>query len=142
MAEITVISALAGGALIGTASALLLYTHRKVAGISGIAAAMIAPWNSESHWRLWFLIGLVLSAPLYKLTGHTIPVHFDVSLPVLAVAGLLVGYGSRLGGGCTSGHGICGIARLSLRSIVATGVFMLTAGVSVYLLRHVVQVAS
>jgi len=137
MAEITVFSALTGGVIIGGAAALLLYKHQRVAGISGIAAGLLSPWGAESGWRLWFLLGLLASAPLYRLIGGHIPVQLNASLAVLAGAGLLVGYGSRLGGGCTSGHGVCGIARLSLRSVVATLVFMLTAGVSVYLVRHV-----
>ncbi len=140
MAEITVLSALAGGGMIGAAAALLLIKQKQVAGISGIAAGLLPPWDQESKWRLWFLVGLILSAPLYRLTGWQIPIRIDTPLPVLAVAGLLVGYGARLGGGCTSGHGICGIARLSMRSIVATLVFMLTAGVSVYLVRHLLPV--
>lgn len=137
MAEVTVLSALAGGALIGLAAALLLFTHNRVAGISGIAAGVLPPWGTESRWRLWFLAGLIASGPLYQLSGNAMPVQFDASLAVLAVAGVLVGYGTRLGGGCTSGHGVCGIARLSGRSIVATLVFMLTGGLSVYLVRHV-----
>lgn len=137
MTEVTVLSALTGGAIIGLASALLLFAHNRVAGISGIAAGILPPWGAESGWRLWFLAGLLISAPLYRLGGGTIPVRIDAPLIVLAGAGLLVGYGSRVGGGCTSGHGVCGIARLSVRSIVATLVFMLTAGVSVYLVRHV-----
>ena len=136
MAEITVLSALTGGAIIGGASALLLFKHRRIAGISGIAAGILPPWNAESGWRLWFLIGLLISAPLYRASGFIIPVKIDSSLLVLAIAGLLVGYGARLGGGCTSGHGVCGIARLSVRSIVATLVFMSTAGLTVYLVRH------
>lgn len=137
MAEITVLSALAGGSIIGLASAMLLFKHNRVAGISGIAAGILPPWNAESGWRLWFLLGLVVSAPLYRLAGGLIPVRLDAPIMVLAAAGLLVGYGTRLGGGCTSGHGVCGIARLSVRSIIATLVFMLTAGLSVYLVRHV-----
>lgn len=129
--------AVAGGVLIGLASALLLFTHNRVAGISGIAAGILPPWTRDSTWRWWFLVGLISSAPLYRLAGGTVLTQLDAPLGVLAIAGLLVGYGSRLGGGCTSGHGVCGIARLSVRSIVATLVFMLTAGVTVYLLRHV-----
>ena len=136
MTEVTVFSALAGGAIIGAASALLLYAHRRVAGISGIAAGILPPWGAESGWRLWFLIGLIISGPLYGITGGEITVRIDTPLALLAVAGLLVGYGSRLGGGCTSGHGVCGIARLSVRSIVATLVFMSVAGIMVFLVRH------
>jgi uncharacterized membrane protein YedE/YeeE len=137
MADLTILSALAGGTAIGAASALLLIKHKRVAGISGIAAGVLPPWNSESSWRLCFLAGLFLSAPLYRLLGLQIPIRIEAPLAVLAIAGLLVGYGARLGGGCTSGHGICGIARLSIRSILATMVFMLTAGVSVFLVRHI-----
>jgi uncharacterized membrane protein YedE/YeeE len=137
MTEIMVWSALAGGGIIGGASALLLFKHQRVAGISGIAAGMLLPWNAESGWRLWFLLGLLLSIPVYKLGGQSVAIQLDASPAVLVVAGLLVGYGSRLGGGCTSGHGVCGIARLSLRSIVATLVFMVTAGVVVFVFRHV-----
>jgi uncharacterized membrane protein YedE/YeeE len=137
MTNFTPLSALAGGAIIGLASALLLFTHQRVAGISGIAAGILPPWGTETGWRMWFLAGLIISAPLYRLTGSAVPVQIDAPLAVLVVAGLLVGYGSQLGGGCTSGHGICGIARLSVRSIVATLIFMLTAGVMVYLVRHV-----
>ena len=136
MVEITVFSALAGGGAIGAASAFLLATHRRVAGISGIAAGVLPPWDKEIIWRSWFLAGLIASAVLYRLSGYPIPIQMQASLPVLAAAGLLVGYGSRLGGGCTSGHGVCGIARLSLRSIVATLVFMSTAGGTVYIVRH------
>jgi len=137
MAEITVISALTGGAIIGAASALLLIKHKRVAVISGIAAGVLPPWKADSSWRLWFLAGLFVSAPLYRLAGFQIPIQIDAPPILLAIAGLLVGYGSRLGGGCTSGHGVCGIARLSMRSIIATLIFMLTAGITVYLVRHV-----
>lgn len=137
MTGFTVLSALAGGTIIGLASALLLFTHNRVAGVSGIAAGILPPWGTDGAWRLWFLAGLIASALLYRLTGNAIPIQIDAPLAVMAIAGLLVGYGSRLGGGCTSGHGVCGIARLSARSIVATLVFMLTAGLTVYLVRHV-----
>lgn len=133
----TILPALGGGALIGLSAALLLFTHRHTAGISGIAAGLLPPWRSEATWRAWFLSGLVASGILYRLSGHTIPMAFDVPPALLALAGLLVGYGTRLGGGCTSGHGVCGIARLSLRSFVATLVFMLTAGLTVFIMRHV-----
>ncbi len=139
MADITVLAALTGGGIIGAASALLLAGHRRVAGISGIAAGVLPPWGKESIWRFWFLAGLIISGPLYRLSGLVVPVELQASWPVLAIAGLLVGYGSRLGGGCTSGHGVCGIARLSLRSLIATLVFMTTAGITVYLVRHVLS---
>jgi len=134
---LTLISSLAGGVLIGLSAALLLCTHKRTAGISGIAAGVLPPWTKHHGWRLAFLLGLVLSAPLYRLVAGPIPLTLAAPLPVLAVAGLLVGYGTRLGGGCTSGHGVCGIARLSPRSLVATLVFMLTAGLTVFIARHV-----
>lgn len=137
MIDITILSAALGGVIIGLAAGLLLLTHKRVAGISGIVSGLLLPWNAESGWRLWFVLGLIASAPLYRITVGEIAIKLDAPLAVLAVAGVLVGYGSRLGGGCTSGHGVCGIARLSMRSIVATLMFMLTAGVTVYIQRHV-----
>lgn len=137
MIDITILSAALGGVIIGLAAGLLLLTHKRVAGISGIVSGLLLPWNAESSWRLWFVLGLIASAPLYRITVGEIAIKLDAPLAVLAVAGVLVGYGSRLGGGCTSGHGVCGIARLSMRSIVATLMFMLTAGVTVYIQRHV-----
>jgi uncharacterized membrane protein YedE/YeeE len=136
MTYLTVLSALGGGALIGLATALLLFTNNRTAGISGIAAGILPPLQQDTGWRLWFLAGLVLSAPLWMLLGGNVHIQIDSPLIVLAIAGLLVGYGTRLGGGCTSGHGICGIARLSVRSIVATLLFMSTAGITVFLVRH------
>ena len=137
MTYLSVLSALGGGALIGLAAALLLFFNNRTAGISGIAAGILPPWQQDTGWRLWFLAGLVLSAPLWKLLGGSVHIQIDAPLIVLAIAGLLVGYGTRLGGGCTSGHGICGNARLSVRSIVATLLFMTTAGITVFLVRHV-----
>jgi len=130
--------ALCGGAVIGLASALLLFFHNRVAGISGIAAGILERWNPESQWRLAFLIGLLLSGPVFGLFAPLPAIELQASPMVLALAGLLVGYGSRLGGGCTSGHGICGIARFSLRSVFATFIFMSTASVTVYVVRHVI----
>jgi len=136
MAEITFISAIGGGALIGFASALLLHTHQRMAGVSGIAAGLLPPWSQDTTWRLFFVLGLIASGLLYRLSGLPLPIQINSSWPVLLVAGLLVGFGSRLGGGCTSGHGICGIARLSVRSIIATLTFMLVAGIVVFITRH------
>ena len=136
MTYLTVLTALGGGALIGLAAALLQFFNNRTAGISGIAAGILPPWQQDTVWRLWFLAGLVLSAPLWKLLGGSVTIQIDAPLTVLAGAGLLVGYGTRLGGGCTSGHGICGNVRLSVRSIVATLLFMTTAGITVFLVRH------
>jgi len=136
MTYLTILSVLGGGVLIGLAAALLLFFNNRTAGISGIAAGIFPPWQQDTGWRLWFLAGLVLSAPFWKLLGGSVHLQIDAPLTVLAIAGLLVGYGTRLGGGCTSGHGICGNARLSVRSIVATLLFMTTAGITVFLVRH------
>jgi len=138
MANFTPLSAAVGGALIGLAAALLMLLAGRVAGISGILSGCLATGNGDRGWRLAFLGGLIL-APLtgavagYGLTAPQMPASFGVIL----AAGLLVGFGTRLGGGCTSGHGICGIARLSPRSITATAVFMATAILVVGLTRHV-----
>jgi uncharacterized protein len=136
MTYLTILSALGGGALIGLAAALLLFFNNRTAGISGIAAGILPPWQQDIGWQLWFLAGLVLSAPLWTLLGGSVFMEIDAPLTVLAIAGLLVGYGTRLGGGCTSGHGICGNARLSARSIAATLLFMTTAGITIFLVRH------
>jgi uncharacterized membrane protein YedE/YeeE len=116
----TPLASLAGGLLIGLGAALLLLANGRIAGISGIVGGLLRPARGDIGWRLAFLLGL-LASPL-----------------LVAAGGLLVGIGTRLGGGCTSGHGICGIARLSKRSIAATATFMATAIVVVFVARHVI----
>ncbi len=135
MIEVNVFEAALGGSLIGLGAGLLWLSHQRVAGISGIAAGLLPPWNTELIWRLWFIAGLIISGVAYRLIADA-RITIDTPLPILVLSGLLVGYGSRLGGGCTSGHGICGIARLSIRSIVATLTFMLIAGIVVYVSHH------
>jgi len=138
MANFTPLSAAIGGALIGLAAALLMLLAGRVAGISGILSGCLARGNGDRAWRLAFLGGLIL-APLtgavvgYGLAAPQMPASYGVTV----AAGLLVGFGTRLGGGCTSGHGVCGIARLSPRSITATAVFMTTAILVVTFTRHV-----
>lgn len=128
---------LAGGALIGCAAALLLLANGRIAGISGIAGGLLGPAGRESAWRVAFLVGLLLGPVLFRLAaGHWPEARLDVSWPMLVVAGLLVGYGTRLGSGCTSGHGVCGLARLSRRSFAAVAIFMAAAIVTVFLVRH------
>jgi uncharacterized protein len=135
----TPFSGLVGGLLIGLAAALLLLLNGRISGISGIVGGLLAPKSSDAGWRVVFVVGLLLGAFIYMLaTGGTIPVTMQASLPVLVVAGLLVGFGTHLGSGCTSGHGVCGIARLSKRSIVATSVFFGVAMLTVFLTRHVI----
>ncbi len=138
MEDFTPVSGLVGGLLIGLAAALLLLANGRISGISGIVGGLLAPRSRDVGWRVVFVVGLVLGAVAYALaTGGAIPVAMQTSLPVLLVAGLLVGFGTRLGSGCTSGHGLCGIARLSKRSIVATSVFFGVAILTVFLTHHV-----
>ncbi len=139
--EFTPLASLLGGALIGLSAVILLATNGRVAGISGIVSRLLPPDADRSGLTqgLWFVVGLLIAAPLYKLTTGTPPEQvISGNYPLLIIAGLLVGFGSVLGNGCTSGHGVCGISRGSVRSITATVTFMLTAGISVYILRHVV----
>ncbi len=138
MEDFTPISGLIGGLLIGLAVALLLLLNGRISGISGIVGGLLAPRSQDVSWRVVFVAGLILGAFGYMLaTGGAIPVNMQASLPVLVVAGLLVGFGTRLGSGCTSGHGLCGIARLSKRSIVATSVFFGVAILTVFLTHHI-----
>src|SRR5690242_17133534 len=124
---LTPLSALAGGVLIGLAAALLLLTHGRIAGISGIVAGALGAGEGERGWRVLFLAGFVAGGLVAaRVAPHTFAAPRDVSAVVLVVAGLLVGYGTRLGSGCTSGHGLCGLGRLSWRSLIATVTFMAT----------------
>lgn len=136
MTGFTPYSALLGGALIGAAASLLLLLNGRIAGISGILGGLIPPAAGETAWRLAFLLGLPLGMLGLDLArGATDVPEIDTSMAATVVGGLLVGYGTSLGGGCTSGHGVCGLARLSLRSLVAVMTFMLAAMVTVYVWR-------
>ncbi|MDQ3303286.1 MAG: YeeE/YedE family protein [Actinomycetota bacterium] len=138
MENFTPVSGLIGGLLIGLATVLMMLLNGRIAGISGIVGGLLARNGSEVGWRAVFVVGLLLGAFIYMLaTGGALPVRVEASLPVMVVAGLLVGFGTRLGSGCTSGHGISGIARLSKRSVVATLVFMGAGIVTVFLTGHV-----
>ena len=126
-----------GGMLIGAAAVILLFANGRIAGISGIVGGLLAPPFSDSAWRAMFIAGLWLGAVAFILArGAPLALTVQASLPVMIVAGLLVGVGTRMGGGCTSGHGVCGIARGSKRSIVATLVFVATAMATVFVVRH------
>ena len=127
---------LAGGLLIGSSVVLLLLTLGRIAGISGIAAGAMTQRGIERYWRLAFLIGVVSSAVLYMVFVGDLQVQTQMSSAWLVVAGLLVGFGTRLGSGCTSGHGVAGLSRLSPRSIVATVTFMGAAVVTTTIIRH------
>ena len=135
----TPLSGLVGGVLIGLAAAMLLLLNGRLSGISGIVGGMMAPKTSDVGWRAAFVAGLLLGAFIYMLaTGEAPLLEMQASVPVLVAAGLLVGFGTRLGSGCTSGHGVCGIARLSRRSIAATAVFVGVAMLTVFLTHHVI----
>ena len=137
MAEFSVVSSLLGGAIIGLASGLLLLFNGRIAGISGILGGVVVPRTGEWLWRAFFLIGLGIGG--LAASGFNLGViSFDLerSMPALIVAGLLVGVGTRMGGGCTSGHGVCGMGRLSPRSIVATATFFLTGVATVFIVNR------
>jgi len=139
MANFTPISAAIGGALIGLSAALLMLLNGRIAGVTGIFAGLIEPQGNDRAWRAAFVVGLVAAPLSAALIGYTVPIpQMPTSTITIAVAGLLVGFGTRLSNGCTSGHGICGIARLSPRSIVATAIFMTAAIIVVALTRHTI----
>jgi uncharacterized membrane protein YedE/YeeE len=138
MHNLTPLTGLIGGALIGLASALLMLLTGRVAGISGIFGGALPLNASDRGWRLAFIAGLI-AAPLFGalLFGAALPnPAMPSSFAAVAIGGLLVGFGSRMGGGCTSGHGVCGVARLSARSLAATAIFMAVAIATVAFLRH------
>ncbi|WCS28471.1 YeeE/YedE family protein (plasmid) [Methylobacterium sp. NMS14P] len=136
---------LAGGALIGASAALLLLANGRIAGISGILGGLLdgrldgrlGAAARDLAWRAAFLVGLLAGPALYRLAAGQWPdIRVGASWPMLIAAGLLVGFGTRLGSGCTSGHGVCGLARLSPRSLAAVATFMAAAIVTVFLVRH------
>lgn len=139
MTEFSLWQALAGGALIGAGAVLLMAANGRIMGIAGILGGVAAePASKDSGWRLAFLAGLLLPALLLGVTGHFSIQGNGLGLGLLITSGFLVGFGTRMGNGCTSGHGICGLARLSPRSLVSVLTFMAVAGVVVYVTRHVV----
>jgi uncharacterized membrane protein YedE/YeeE len=130
-------SALSGGVLIGLSAAMLVLLNGRVAGISGIVGGLLKPRTGDVAWRIAFLVGL-LAAPLCFALVAAIPeTRIDAGFGELVLAGLLVGVGTRYGAGCTSGHGVCGVSRLSPRSLVATACFMAAGIVTVFVARHV-----
>ena len=131
-------SATTGGVVIGLAAALFLLVNGRVAGISGIVGGMLHPRSGDLAWRLAFIAGLLLAPLACATVGVQPSATIDASYPVLIAAGLLVGIGTRYAGGCTSGHGVCGLSRLSPRSLVATLSFMAGGFVVVYIVRHVI----
>ncbi len=139
METFTPYSSLAGGLLIGLAASGLLLLNGRIAGISGILGGLLAPTRGDVAWRLLFLAGLVAGALLFRLvSGDSLAIRFETAFPVVVAGGLLVGFGTAIGGGCTSGHGVCGIARLSPRSLVATLTFLGAGMATVFVVRHLV----
>jgi len=130
-------SALAGGALLGIASALFILLNGRIAGICGIVGGLYSPQKNDIAWRIAFIVGLIL-APLAWSLIDTLPnIDIKASNSLLIISGIIVGISTRYGSGCTSGHGVCGISRLSPRSIIATLAFMGTGFLTVYIVRHV-----
>ena len=137
MSSFDPMSAVLGGTLIGMASVLLMMLTGRIAGISGILGGCLTVSAGDWLWRFAFIVGLVFAPVASGLLGYPLSTpRMPASWVMIVIAGLLVGFGARLGGGCTSGHGVCGIARLSARSIVATAIFMASAIVVVAIMRH------
>ena len=132
--------AAAGGAAIGLAAALFLLVNGRIAGISGILGGLLKPGKGDIGWRVAFLAGLVGAPLAYALVAALPTPQIDAGYGALVAAGLLVGVGTRYGSGCTSGHGVCGLSRLSPRSLVATGAFMAAGFVTVFVARHVLGI--
>ena len=138
MTEVNIIGALTGGGLIGLASVVMVALTGRIAGISGILGGLITGSMSSDHlWRIAFLLGLVLGAVLFRIAFGPLTVQLQAQGLQLIAAGLLVGFGTRFGSGCTSGHGVCGMARRSPRSITATIIFMSAGIATVFITRHV-----
>ena len=131
-------SSLAGGLLIGLATAMFLLFNGRIAGISGIVGGLLRPVEGDIGWRIAFVAGLAGAPLVYGLAAGLRSAHVDADIATLVVAGLLVGVGTRYGSGCTSGHGVCGISRLSPRSMIATASFMLAGFVTVFIVRHLI----
>jgi uncharacterized membrane protein YedE/YeeE len=139
MSNFTPVSALIGGALIGLAAAIYILGLGRVAGVSGILGSLLRPRAGDAPAQLAFVAGLIVAPLLMRAAGAPLPtLTIEASLPVVIAGGLLVGFGTRLGGGCTSGHGVCGICRFSARSLVATMLFMGAGAVVVFVVRHVI----
>jgi len=131
--------ALMGGALVGAAAALFVLLNGRIAGISGVLGGLLRPVKGDVAWRAAFVIGLIVAPLIYLLFGSPPKPRIDADFGALVLAGLLVGVGTRYGAGCTSGHGVCGLSRLSPRSLVATAAFMATGFATVFAIRHLLK---
>lgn len=139
-ASFTPYAALAGGVLIGLAAAMFILLNGRIAGISGVLGGLLRPKKGDVGWRLAFVLGLVAAPAAYAPVAQVPTPQIDASWGALVLAGLLVGLGTRYGAGCTSGHGVCGLSRLSPRSLAATAAFMGAGFVTVFIVRHVLGI--
>lgn len=140
MNNFTPITGLLGGALIGLSVTMMMLFVGRITGISGIFGGLVVPQRGEVAWRVTFVAGLVSGGLILRVFyPQAFPVQLDSSMVLVVMAGLLVGFGTRMGSGCTSGHGICGLARFSQRSFVSVFTFIATGAVAVYLLRHILR---
>jgi uncharacterized protein len=135
--EFTPFASLLGGIMIGLAATLLMLVHGRIAGMAGIVTGVLPPTAHDWGWRAAFLAGAAIAPFALVAMNYDIPFATPTATPALILGGIIVGFGVKLGSGCTSGHGICGIARLSPRSMVATGIFMLATAITVFIIRHV-----
>lgn len=133
-------SSLTGGALIGIAAAMLALLNGRIAGISGVLGGLLKPTRGDISWRIAFVAGLLSAPVLYLLVAQVPRPQIDAGYTGLVLAGLLVGIGTRYGSGCTSGHGVCGLSRLSFRSLAATAAFMGAGFLTVYVTRHLLGI--
>ncbi|MCR8915943.1 YeeE/YedE family protein [Marinobacter panjinensis] len=132
-------SALAGGIIIGLSATAFILLNGRIAGISGILGGLLTPQKRDVLWRVAFLAGMLAAPLLWMMIAELPAIEIKASYPALIVAGLLVGIGTRYGSGCTSGHGVCGLSRLSVRSLTATLTFMAAGFITVYIIRHLIQ---
>jgi uncharacterized protein len=138
--EFTPLASTIGGMLIGVAAVIMLALNGRIAGISGIVGRLLPPYaDSDALGAAWFIVGLIVAPSIYEAAaGAPFAQTVSGNIALMAVAGVLVGFGTGIGGGCTSGHGVCGVARLSMRSILATATFMATGFITVFLMRHAI----
>ena len=137
-ASFTPLTALIGGLLIGLAATMFILLNGRIAGISGVLGGLLTPSRGDISWRLAFLTGLVLAPAAWMLATELPPINIEAGYPLVIIAGLVVGLSTRYGSGCTSGHGVCGLSRLSPRSLVATLAFMGTGFATVFVIRHLI----
>lgn len=133
-------SSLIGGLILGFSTLIFILVNGRIAGISGILGGLLTRAKGDMWWRIAFIAGLMMAPWIYRLFATLPAIQINASYPILVLAGLLVGFGTRLGSGCTSGHGICGLSRLSPRSLVATGAFMAAGFITVFIVRHMIAI--